>query len=77
MTAHARGGEPDTMISVHTSPGLEDLWQLQFSQLSGQEITQPGMFIANGEDDPKNNKPVGPMLAPAPGPNVPPAPAHN
>jgi len=41
-----KGGEPETMQTVHSSPGLEDLWQLHFSLLSGQEYTQPGMFIA-------------------------------
>ena len=47
-----KGGEPETMQTVHSSPGLEDLWQLHFSLLSGQEYTQPGMFIANTVDDP-------------------------
>ena len=42
-----KGGEPFTMLSIHTSPGFEDLWQMHFSLLSGQEYTQPGMFIAN------------------------------
>src|SRR2546427_7341972 len=28
-----KGGDPHTMTSVHTSPGLEDLWQIHFSQL--------------------------------------------
>ena len=42
-----KGGEPYTMKSIYTSPGLEDLWQMHFSLLSGQEYTTPGMFIAN------------------------------
>ena len=42
-----KGGQPDAMKVLHTSPGLEDLWQIHFSQLSGQEYTVPGMFIAN------------------------------
>jgi hypothetical protein len=42
-----KGGEPDVMKTVHSSPGLEDLWQLHFSQLSGQEYTVPGILIAN------------------------------
>ena len=41
------------MKTIHSSPGLEDLWQLHFSQLSGQEYTVPGMFIANTFDDPQ------------------------
>ncbi len=39
-----KGGDPDVMESVHTSPGLEDLWQMHFSTLSGQEnTTVPGI----------------------------------
>jgi competence protein ComEC len=72
-----KGGDPHTMMSVHTSPGLEDLWQIHFSQLSGQEYTQPGMFIANLLDEPSSAMPIAPIAAPAPGPNVPPAPVHN
>jgi hypothetical protein len=73
-----KGGEPFTMLSIHTSPGFEDLWQMHFSLLSGQEYTSPGMFIANGVDDPSQTMPVTPMAAPAPGgPAAQPAPAHN
>ena len=72
-----KGGEPDVMKTVHSSPGLEDLWQLHFSQLSGQEYTVPGMFIANTLDDPPAALPVAPIPAPQPGPGAPPAPAHN
>jgi len=71
-----KGGEPETMQTVHSSPGLEDLWQMHFSLLSGQEYTQPGMFIANTTDDPQA-MPITPMAAPQPGPNTPPPPAHN
>lgn len=72
-----KGAEPFSMMSLASSPGLEDLWQIHFSQLSGQEYTQPGMFIANLLDDPSTTMPILPISAPAPGPNVPPAPAHN
>ena len=72
-----KGGEPDSMQVLHTSPGLEDLWQMHFSQLSGQEYTVPGMFIANLLDEPSAAMPVTPIAAPQPGPNVPPPPAHN
>jgi competence protein ComEC len=68
-----KGGEPDTMRVVHSSPGFEDLWQIHFSQLSGQEYTTPGMFIANGVDEPLAAMPIQPISAPAPGP----APVHN
>ena len=72
-----KGGEPEVMRTVHTSPGLEDLWQLHFSVLSGQEYTVPGMFIANTIDEPQTALPIAPMPAPAPGPGAPPAPVHN
>jgi competence protein ComEC len=72
-----KGGQPDVQKVLHTSPGLEDLWQIHFSQLSGQEYTVPGMFIANGIDDTPAAMPVEPIAAPAPGPNAPPPPAHN
>jgi len=72
-----KGGEPEVMQTVHSSPGLEDLWQLHFSLLSGQEYTVPGMFIANTIDDQQPAMPIAPMAAPQPGPGVPPAPVHN
>jgi competence protein ComEC len=71
-----KGGPPDVMKVLHSSPGLEDLWQIHFSQLSGQEYTVPGMFIANLLDEPSVAMPVAPIAAPA-GANVPPPPAHN
>ena len=42
-----KGGTPDTMRIIYSSPSLEDLWQLHFSQLGGQEYAAPGLFIAN------------------------------
>ncbi len=72
-----KGGEPEVMKTVHSSPGLEDLWQLHFSLLSGQEYTVPGMFIANTLDEPQPAMPVAAMPAPAPGPGAPPPPVHN
>jgi hypothetical protein len=72
-----KGGEPEVMQTVHSSPGLEDLWQLHFSLLSGQEYTVPGMFIANTTDQAPSVLPVEPIPAPAPGPGTPPPPVHN
>jgi competence protein ComEC len=72
-----KGGQPDAMKVLHSSPGLEDLWQLHFSQLSGQEYTVPGMFIANTVDEPQPGMPIAPIAAPAPGPGAAPPPAHN
>jgi len=72
-----KGGEPEVMKVVHSSPGLEDLWQMHFSVVSGQENTITGMFIANTVDDPQTAIPVAPVPAPQPGPGAPPPPAHN
>jgi beta-lactamase superfamily II metal-dependent hydrolase len=73
-----KGGEPFTMMSIHSSPGFEDLWQIHFSLLSGQEYTTPGMFIANGIDDEEAVMPIQPMKAPQPGQaGIQPAPVHN
>jgi hypothetical protein len=72
-----KGGQPDVMKTLHSSPGLEDLWQMHFSELSGQEYTVPGMFIANVVDEPSAAMPVAPMPPPQSGPGAPPAPLHN
>ena len=72
-----KGGQPDAMRVLHSSPGLEDLWQLHFSLLSGQEYTVPGMFIANTIDEPLTTMPVEPAVAPQPGPGASPPPVHN
>jgi beta-lactamase superfamily II metal-dependent hydrolase len=72
-----KGGDPEVMQTIYSSPGLEDLWQMHFSLLSGQEYTMPGMFIANTTDDPQTAMPIAPMPAPPPGPGAPPPPAHN
>jgi len=65
------------MRIVHSAPGLEDLWQLHFSLLSGQEYTVPGVFIANQVDEQPPTMPVAAMPPPPPGPGAPPAPVHN
>ena len=72
-----KGGQPDAMKVVFSSPRLEDLWQLHFSLLSGQEYTAPGMFIANPVDEQPPAMPVAPTPAPAPGPGSSPPPVHN
>jgi competence protein ComEC len=73
-----KGGEPVVMKTINTSPGLENLWQIHFSQLSGQEYTVPGMFIANAFDEQVSAIPVEPMPPPQPGAaGVTPPPPHN
>ena len=72
-----KGAVPAAMQTLFSSPGNEDVWQIHFSQLGGQEYTVPGMFIANGIDTPQTALPVQPIAAPAPGAAAPPPPAHN
>jgi competence protein ComEC len=72
-----KGGQPDAMSVLFSSPGLEDLWQIHFSLLSGQEYTVPGLFIANGVDEQPAAMPIAAVAAPAPGPGAAPPPAHN
>jgi beta-lactamase superfamily II metal-dependent hydrolase len=72
-----KGGLPAVMKVLYASPGFEDLWQLHFSLLSGQEYTVPGLFIANGIDDQPAAMPVAPMPPPQPGSNAPPPPVHS
>ncbi len=71
-----KGGQPDAMRVLHTAPGLEDIWQVHFSLLSGQEYTVPGLFIANTVDDPPAAMPIGAVAAPT-GAVAAPPPAHN
>ena len=72
-----KGGQPESMKVIFSSPGLENLWQMHFSLLSGQEYTVPGMFIANSVDDPPTAIPVDPYVLPPQGQQAPPAPQHN
>ena len=78
MNSGARkGGQPEAMRVLHSAPGLEDLWQLHFSQLSGQEYTVPGLFIANMVDRPVESMPLAPMPNPGRGSGAPAPPAHD
>jgi len=72
-----KGGQPDAMKVLFSSPRLEDLWQIHFSLLSGQEYTVPGLFIANGVDEQPGTMPIAAAAAPAPGPGGAPPPVHN
>src|SRR5688500_6465974 len=72
-----KGGQPAAMRIIHAAPGLEALWQMHFSTLSGQEYTTPGLFIANIIDDQSDAMPVAPIAAPPPGPGAAPPPLHN
>ena len=70
-----QGGQPEAMRVIHSAPRLEDLWQLHFSQLSGQEYTVPGVFIANEMDEALTAMPIA-TVPPPQGRGAPPAPMH-
>jgi competence protein ComEC len=72
-----KGVPPEAMKIFFTSPHLEDVWQVHFSQLGGQEFTVPGMFIANLFDQPQEAMPIGPFAPPPQGQPAPPVPEHN
>ena len=72
-----KGGQASIMETLHSAPGLEDLWQLHFSLLSGQEYTSPGMFIANRVDKLQPLVPVAAMPTPSNDDPLPPAAIHN
>lgn len=42
-----KGGAPEVWQAVHSSPGLEDIWQLHFSVAGGDENNAPKGLIAN------------------------------
>jgi len=46
-----KGAGAQTMPTLHTSPGLEDLWQLHWGYGAGIEQNSAGVFIANVEDN--------------------------
>jgi beta-lactamase superfamily II metal-dependent hydrolase len=46
-----KGGAIQTMQILHTSPGLEDIWQLHWAYAAGLEHNTPALFIANMEDN--------------------------
>ena len=72
-----KGGQPEAMKVLYSAPGLEDLWQLHLSLLSGQEYTVPGIFIANAIDEEPPTMPVAPMPQPSRGSGAPPPPVHD
>lgn len=45
-----KGGALPVYQVLHTSPGLEDIWQLHWSYTGGLENNTPGVYIANIED---------------------------
>jgi hypothetical protein len=46
-----KGGTPGTFQIVKSSPGLEDLWQLHYSEFVAKDVQSPDNFIANFTND--------------------------
>jgi hypothetical protein len=45
-----KGGSVQALEILHSSPGLEDLWQLHWSHHGLAEHNPPGLFVANIDD---------------------------
>ena len=69
-----KGGQPAAMNILLNSPRLENLWQMHFALLGGQEYAVPGTFIANLEES--ATVPIAPLPAPQRGTPAPPVPQH-
>jgi competence protein ComEC len=50
-----KGGHPIAWQTVHNSPGLQDLWQLHYAVLGGDDHNSAEQFIANVGGDDKGN----------------------
>jgi beta-lactamase superfamily II metal-dependent hydrolase len=45
-----KGGSPSTWQTIHTSPGLEDIWQLHYAISGGKDNNAPDTFVANTDE---------------------------
>ena len=48
-----KGGSPEALHTIRTSPGIEDVWQLHYAQNAGKENNAPEPFIVNVDQDAK------------------------
>src|SRR4029079_7555421 len=46
-----KGGTPGTFQIVKSSPGLEDFWQLHYSEFVAKDVQSPDNFIAHFTKD--------------------------
>jgi hypothetical protein len=46
-----KGGEPEALRTIHSSPGIEDIWQLHYSRNVPKEENVPEPFIVNVDQD--------------------------
>jgi len=45
-----KGGDPETLDIIRSSPGLQDVWQLHYAPKAGDQKNAPADFIANLQD---------------------------
>jgi len=45
-----KGGSASVWQTIHTSPGLEDIWQLHYAIAGGKDNNAPDTFIANTDE---------------------------
>ena len=62
-----KGGAVEIFRTLHSSPGLQDLWQLHWSYAGGVEHNAPGLFIANLDEPAVLASVISPAPAPAAG----------
>ena len=48
--AARKGGAPEAWQTMHTSPGLEDIWQLHYSVAGAKAHNSPDVLIANTDE---------------------------
>jgi competence protein ComEC len=46
-----KGGTPEAWQVVHSSPGIEDIWQVHYAIAGGKENNVPDTFIANIDEN--------------------------
>ena len=58
-----KGAGAETMPTLRTSPGLEDIWQLHWGLNAGIEQNSAGVFVANVDGAPAPSTAAGPAAA--------------
>jgi competence protein ComEC len=51
-----KGGSAEAWQTIHSSPGLIDLWQLHYAAAGGDANNSPPRFIANPDGDPQRDQ---------------------
>ena len=46
-----KGGAPEALRTIRSSPGIEDVWQLHYSKNATKEENAPAPYIVNVDQD--------------------------